>query len=45
MIATDINNDINNKNLNRFNPMSFMSLVYSTFVILMYDYIYLYSKY
>jgi len=36
MIATDKNNDINSENSNRFDPMSFMSFVYSTFVILMY---------
>jgi len=36
MIATGINNDINNENSNRVDPMCFMPFVYLTFVILMY---------
>jgi len=46
MIATSIYNGINSENSNRFDPISFMSFVYLTFVISMYvNYFYLYSTY
>jgi len=46
MIATGIYNCINSENSNRFNPMSFMSFVYSIFVISMcINHFYLYSTY